>query len=98
MDNFEQLLTGAHFMDQHFKTTPLEKNVSANTFHSKLLDICTKPQCLGWLQGGTSQFIKLKSQRICMLTGSFLHALDSTPSVLPIALVMLRQPSYESSF
>lgn len=27
MDNFEQLLTGAHFMDQHFKTTPLEKNI-----------------------------------------------------------------------
>lgn len=26
-DNFEQLLAGAHFMDQHFKTTPLEKNV-----------------------------------------------------------------------
>lgn len=28
MDNFEKLLAGAHFMDQHFKTAPLEKNVS----------------------------------------------------------------------
>ncbi|XP_013777447.1 glucose-6-phosphate isomerase [Limulus polyphemus] len=27
MDNFEQLLTGAHFMDQHFKNMPLERNV-----------------------------------------------------------------------
>ena len=28
MDNFEQLLAGAHYMDNHFKSTPLEKNVS----------------------------------------------------------------------
>lgn len=27
MDNFEQLLSGANYMDQHFQTTPLEKNV-----------------------------------------------------------------------
>jgi len=27
MDNFEQLLSGAHFMDDHFLKTPLEKNV-----------------------------------------------------------------------
>ena len=27
MDNFEKLLAGAHFMDKHFKTAPLEKNV-----------------------------------------------------------------------
>ncbi|XP_054706195.1 glucose-6-phosphate isomerase-like [Uloborus diversus] len=27
MENFEELLSGAHFMDQHFLTTPLEKNV-----------------------------------------------------------------------
>eukprot|EP00794_Sanderia_malayensis_P018850 gene18850-20748_t len=27
MDNFEALLNGAHFMDNHFKTTPLESNV-----------------------------------------------------------------------
>jgi len=27
-DNFEKLLSGAHFMDQHFHTAPLEKNVS----------------------------------------------------------------------
>ncbi|XP_042908688.1 glucose-6-phosphate isomerase [Parasteatoda tepidariorum] len=27
MDHFEELLTGAFFMDQHFLTTPLEKNV-----------------------------------------------------------------------
>uniref|UniRef100_A0A914WZL4 Glucose-6-phosphate isomerase n=1 Tax=Plectus sambesii TaxID=2011161 RepID=A0A914WZL4_9BILA len=26
-ENFEQLLQGAHFMDNHFKSTPLEKNV-----------------------------------------------------------------------
>ncbi|KAF5924354.1 hypothetical protein HPG69_012608 [Diceros bicornis minor] len=25
-DNFEQLLSGAHWMDQHFRTAPLEKN------------------------------------------------------------------------
>lgn len=28
--NFVQLLEGAHAMDQHFKTTPLENNVSRN--------------------------------------------------------------------
>ncbi|EKM76889.1 hypothetical protein AGABI1DRAFT_115547 [Agaricus bisporus var. burnettii JB137-S8] len=28
-DNFEKLLRGAHAMDQHFKTTPLEKNLPA---------------------------------------------------------------------
>ncbi|XP_003746506.1 glucose-6-phosphate isomerase [Galendromus occidentalis] len=27
MANFEKLLTGAHFMDEHFRTTPLEKNI-----------------------------------------------------------------------
>jgi len=27
MDNFERLLAGAHFVDEHFHTTPLEKNV-----------------------------------------------------------------------
>lgn len=27
MDNFEQLLQGAHEMDEHFKTAPLEKNM-----------------------------------------------------------------------
>jgi len=27
MDNFEQLLAGAHFMDQHFTSAPLDKNV-----------------------------------------------------------------------
>lgn len=27
-DNFEKLLEGAHFMDNHFCTAPLEKNVS----------------------------------------------------------------------
>ncbi|GFT93903.1 glucose-6-phosphate isomerase [Nephila pilipes] len=27
MDIFEELLCGAHYMDQHFQTTPLEKNV-----------------------------------------------------------------------
>jgi glucose-6-phosphate isomerase len=27
MDNFEQMLAGAHFMDQHFTQTPLENNI-----------------------------------------------------------------------
>lgn len=27
-DNFEKLLAGAHFMDNHFKTAPIEQNVS----------------------------------------------------------------------
>jgi hypothetical protein len=27
MDNFEQLLAGGHEMDNHFRTTPLEKNI-----------------------------------------------------------------------
>ncbi|XP_074646137.1 glucose-6-phosphate isomerase-like isoform X1 [Tubulanus polymorphus] len=27
MENFEALLSGAHYMDQHFRTAPLEKNV-----------------------------------------------------------------------
>ena len=30
-DNFEALLNGAHFMDNHFKTAPLEKNVRIDT-------------------------------------------------------------------
>ncbi len=29
MDNFEELLTGAHLMDEHFRTAPLEKNLPA---------------------------------------------------------------------
>ena len=29
MDNFEQLLAGAHAMDQHFRETPLERNMPA---------------------------------------------------------------------
>ncbi|XP_003384220.1 PREDICTED: glucose-6-phosphate isomerase-like [Amphimedon queenslandica] len=29
MDNFEKLLAGAHFVDEHYRTTPLEKNVPA---------------------------------------------------------------------
>jgi glucose-6-phosphate isomerase len=37
-DNFEKLLAGAHFMDQHFCNAPLDKNVKnskdfdSNTF------------------------------------------------------------------
>jgi glucose-6-phosphate isomerase len=27
MDNFEELLTGAHEMDEHFRTTPFERNI-----------------------------------------------------------------------
>jgi glucose-6-phosphate isomerase len=27
MDNFEELLTGGHLMDEHFRTSPLEKNL-----------------------------------------------------------------------
>jgi glucose-6-phosphate isomerase len=27
MDNFEELLTGGHLMDEHFRSTPLEKNL-----------------------------------------------------------------------
>ena len=27
-DNFEKLLAGAHYMDQHFSNTPLEQNVN----------------------------------------------------------------------
>jgi glucose-6-phosphate isomerase len=29
MDNFEELLTGGHLMDEHFRTAPLEKNLPA---------------------------------------------------------------------
>ena len=29
MDHFEELLSGAHFMDQHFLNAPLEENVSS---------------------------------------------------------------------
>jgi glucose-6-phosphate isomerase len=29
MDNFEELLAGAHAMDEHFRTTPLEENLPA---------------------------------------------------------------------
>lgn len=29
MDNFEEMLTGGHLMDEHFRTTPLEKNLPA---------------------------------------------------------------------
>ena len=34
-DNFEKLLEGASFMDQHFTTAPLEKNVRKLTFWTK---------------------------------------------------------------
>lgn len=34
-DNFEKLLEGAYYMDQHFKTAPLEKNVRPQ--HTTLL-------------------------------------------------------------
>jgi len=27
MDNYEQLLAGGHAMDEHFRTTPVEKNL-----------------------------------------------------------------------
>lgn len=30
-ENFEQLLEGAHFMDNHFKNAPFEKNVSTSS-------------------------------------------------------------------
>ena len=36
MDNFEDLLSGGHFMDQHFCTTPLEKNVSKKIYNIEL--------------------------------------------------------------
>lgn len=29
-DNFEKLLEGAHMADKHFKTEPIERNVSSN--------------------------------------------------------------------
>jgi glucose-6-phosphate isomerase len=29
MDNFEELLTGGHLMDEHFRSTPLDKNLPA---------------------------------------------------------------------
>lgn len=35
-DNFEKLLSGAHFMDQHFCTAPLEKNVRKKVYRSFL--------------------------------------------------------------
>lgn len=35
-DNFEKLLDGAHFIDQHFKTASLEKNVKLIEFSHKL--------------------------------------------------------------
>lgn len=31
MDNFEDLLAGGHFMDNHFVNAPLESNVSLDT-------------------------------------------------------------------
>lgn len=31
-DNFEKLLEGAHFMDNHYMTAPLEQNVSYLTY------------------------------------------------------------------
>lgn len=30
-ENFLQLLEGAHYMDNHFRTAPLEQNVSIST-------------------------------------------------------------------
>jgi len=35
-ENFEQLLEGAHFMDNHFKTAPFEKNVRFSTIEIEL--------------------------------------------------------------
>lgn len=38
-DNFEKLLEGAYYMDQHFKTAPLEKNVILLPFFA--ISLCT---------------------------------------------------------
>lgn len=41
-DNFKKLLEGAHFMDCHFQSSPLEKNVSGIIFNNKIRNfICT---------------------------------------------------------
>lgn len=54
-ENFEKLLEGAHFMDNHFLTAPLEKNVSVyiNLYYVyiyqsivKLLKILLSPENL----------------------------------------------------
>ncbi len=42
MDNFEKLQAGAHFMDQHFLTAPLEQNVS---FSAVLYDFVELLSC-----------------------------------------------------
>lgn len=38
-DNFEKLLAGAHFMDTHYKTTPLERNVSMNDYDRQFMGV-----------------------------------------------------------
>lgn len=36
-ENFEKLLSGAHFMDQHFCTKPLEQNVNISNINKNRL-------------------------------------------------------------
>lgn len=38
-ENFEQLLEGASFLDEHFQTAPLEQNVSLNHFLADLSEL-----------------------------------------------------------
>ena len=45
-ENYEQLLNGAFFMDEHFQKTPLEKNVSFKETHNRIpfLDLSAQLQ------------------------------------------------------
>lgn len=54
-DNFEQLLSGAHWMDQHFRTTPLEKNA---------------PVLLALLESGTSTALGVRRMPCCPMTST----------------------------
>lgn len=42
-ENFERLLDGAHFIDRHFSTTPLDQNVSTSLYfrvkHGRLMRV-----------------------------------------------------------
>ena len=43
MDHYEEMLSGAHFMDLHYLNTPLEQNVCHIVLHLLLLYMSSSP-------------------------------------------------------
>jgi glucose-6-phosphate isomerase len=61
LEHYQQLLMGAHLMDQHFHSAPLSENI---------------PVCLAWLDYYYSTFLKVKSRAVVPYS-SRLHLLPN---------------------